>query len=144
MWQHQWWRASSLSFSFSLSLSFSFSLSISLSLLYFPCVLSISSTTYTYNLKSSFQVIQSVVQSYDTLIKSVVSKHHQKCSGNLLSTKYVLYLVSSIPTTYYLSLPKDTFRRNCQFLRKCLHLFSSHFFFRFSSFVGNENVFFTK
>jgi hypothetical protein len=31
-------------------------------------VLSIYSTTYMYHLKSSLQVIQSVVQSYDTLI----------------------------------------------------------------------------
>ena len=51
-----------------LHLSLSLSLSLFLSLLYSPWVLSIYSTTYMYHLKSSLQVIQSVVQSYDTLI----------------------------------------------------------------------------
>ena len=72
------------------------SLSLFLSLLYSPCVLSIYSTTYMYHLKSSLQVIQSVVQSYDTLIKSVVSKHHQKYYWKL-STVPTYYL-----STYYL------------------------------------------
>ena len=80
----------------SLSLFFSLSLSLSFSLLYSPCVLSIYSTTYMYHLKSSLQVIQSVVQSYDTLIKSVVSKHHQKYYWKL-STVPTYYL-----STYYL------------------------------------------
>jgi len=45
-----------------------------------------------YHLKSSLQVIQSVVQSYDTLIKSVVSKHHQKTTGNYLPCLPTIYL----------------------------------------------------
>ena len=72
------------------------SFSLFLSLLYSPWVLSIYSTTYMYHLKSSLQVIQSVVQSYDTLIKSVVSKHHQKYYWKL-STVPTYYL-----STYYL------------------------------------------
>ena len=73
-----------------------FPIFISLSLLYSPCVLSIYSTTYMYHLKPSLQVIQSVVQSYDTLIISVVSKHHQKYYWKL-STVPTYYL-----STYYL------------------------------------------
>ena len=80
--------------SLSSSLSLFLSLSFFLSLLYSPCVLSIYSTTYMYHLKSSLQVIQSVVQSYDTLTKSVVSKHHQKYYWKL----------SIVPTYYLLSI----------------------------------------
>ena len=92
----------SLHLSLSLSLFLSLSLSLFLSLLYSPCVLSIYSTTYMYHLKSSLQVIQSVVQLYDTLIKSVVSKHHQKyywkLSTYLHTTKYLdtVYLLSTV------------------------------------------------
>ena len=75
------------------------SLSLSFSLLYSPCVLSIYSTTYVYQLKSSLQVIQSVVQSYDTLMNSVVSKHHQKYFWKL-STVPTYYLSTYLPTTY--------------------------------------------
>ena len=85
-----------ISLSLSLSFSLSLSLSLFLSLFYSPWVLSIYSTTYMYHLKSSLQVIQSVVQSYDTLIKSVVSKHHQKYYWKL-STVPTYYL-----STYYL------------------------------------------
>ena len=79
-----------------ISLSLFLSFPLFLSLLYSLCVLSIYSTTYTYQLKSSLQVIQSVVQSYDTLMKSVVFKHHQKYYWKL-STVPTYYL-----STYYL------------------------------------------
>ena len=56
---------------------------------------------YMYHLKSSLQVIQSVVQSYDTLIKSVVSKHHQKYYWKLSTVP--LYL----PTIYLSTHPRS-------------------------------------
>ena len=81
----------SLSIYLSIYLSTYLSIYLSIYLLYFPYVLSIYSTTYMYNLKSSLQVIQS-----DTLIKSVVSKHHQK-----FFWKSTIYLLPISPKRYF-------------------------------------------